>query len=169
MDALTPHEVEQLVSLRLALENALLQCNRATKYRRGTALVALDTVVERASAIVAVTSGVPVPKSGNLDDLISKLKESLGERWVPGVLPDIRQLRRPRNAAQHEGLEPDREQIPSWASAVAVYVTTLIDTQCARHHPVLSVEDLEQTLRDVDPVVTKQLVIQTETRIDVSF
>lgn len=127
--ALTPHEVEQLVSLRLGLDDALLQARRASKYRRGAAIVALDAVVERASAIVASTRAVARPKNGNLDDLISCLKESFGVRWTSKVLPDIKHLRRARNAAQHEGLEPDRDQLPVWSSAAEDYVVTLIEAQ----------------------------------------
>lgn len=129
MASLTAHEVEQLVSLRLAVEDARLQARRAGTYRRGAAIVALDAAVERASALVAFTRGIPVTSTTKLDDLISRLKESLGPTWTPTVLPDIRHLRRARNAAQHEGLEPDRDQIPRWASAAEAYVATLIDAQ----------------------------------------
>lgn len=34
------------------------------------------------------------------------------------VLPDVKLLRRARNAAQHDGLEPDGDQVPVWASAI---------------------------------------------------
>ncbi|WP_142061270.1 hypothetical protein [Pseudarthrobacter sp. B4EP4b] len=129
MSSLTVHEVEQLVALRLSLEDALTRAKGATKYRRGTAIVALDATVERASSIVAVTRSLPIPKSGKLEDLISSLRESFGSSWKPAVLPDIRHLRRARNASQHEGLEPDREQVPLWASAANVYVSSLIDAQ----------------------------------------
>lgn len=127
MIPLTPHEVEQLVSLRLSLEDALAQANGATKYRRGAAIVALDATVERASSLVAITRGVTVPTNGKLDDLISRLMQDLGPKWRPAILPDIRHLRRARNASQHEGLEPDREQVPVWASAANAYVASLID------------------------------------------
>lgn len=129
MSSLTVHEVEQLVALRLSLEDALSRAKGATKYRRGTAIVALDATVERASSIVAVTRSLPIPTNGKLEDLISRLRESFGSSWKPAVLPDIRHLRRARNAAQHEGLEPDREQVPLWASAASVYVASLIDAQ----------------------------------------
>lgn len=129
MSSLTVHEVEQLVALRLSLEDALSRAKGATKYRRGTAIVALDATVERASSIVAVTRGIPIPRNAELNDLISRLMQSLGSNWKPVVLPDIRHLRRARNASQHEGLEPDHEQVPLWASAASVYVSTLIDAQ----------------------------------------
>lgn len=129
MNSLTAHEVEQLVALRLSLQDALSRAKGATKYRRGTAIVALDATVERASSIVAVTRGLLIPPKGTLEDLISRLIESFGSSWKPAVLPDIRHLRRARNASQHEGLEPDREQVPLWASAANVYVSGLIETQ----------------------------------------
>ncbi|WP_139186815.1 hypothetical protein [Arthrobacter crystallopoietes] len=128
MIPLTPHEVEQLVALRTALEDALSRAKAANRYRRGTAIVALDAVVERVSSLVAVTRGV-APTKGTLDDLISRLVQSIGPAWKPTVLPDIRHLRRARNASQHEGLEPDRVQVPLWASATELYVSTLIDAQ----------------------------------------
>lgn len=71
MSSLTVHEVEQLVALRLSLEDALSRAKGATKYRRGTAIVALDATIERASSIVAVTRSLPIPKSGKLEDLIT--------------------------------------------------------------------------------------------------
>ena len=104
MASLTAHEVEQLVSLRLALEDARLQARRAGTYRRGAAIVALDAAVERATALVAFTRGIRVTPTTKLDDLISHLKESLGTMWAPTVLPDIKHLRRARNAVQHEAL-----------------------------------------------------------------
>lgn len=129
MNSLTVHEVEQLVALRLSLEDALSRAKGATKYRRGTAIVALDATVERASSIVAVTRSLSIPTNGKLEDLISRLRESFGSSWKPTVLPDIRHLRRARNASQHEGLEPDREQVPVWAGAAKVYVSSLIEAQ----------------------------------------
>ncbi|MHA7306541.1 hypothetical protein ACX80E_15080 [Arthrobacter sp. TMN-49] len=129
MNPLTPHEVEQLVSLRIALEDALSRAKGASKYRRGAAIVALDATVERASSMVAVTRGVPVPSNGKLDDLVSRLVQDFGPAWRPTVLPDIKHLRRARNASQHEGLEPDSEQVPLWASAADTYVSGLVAAQ----------------------------------------
>lgn len=128
-ESLTSHEVEQLISLRIALTEAVSNAKRAGRYKRGAAIVALDATVERASSIVATTRGIAIPKNGALEDLISKLKQHFGSEWAPRVLPDIRHLRRARNAAQHEGLEPDREQLPRWASATETYVYSLIAAQ----------------------------------------
>jgi hypothetical protein len=147
MSSLTVHEVEQLVALRLSLEDALSRAKGATKYRRGTAIVALDATIERASSIVAVTRSLPIPKSGKLEDLISSLRESFGSSWKPAVLPDIRHLRRARNASQHEGLEPDREQIPLWASATNIYVSSLIEAHF--DVDILNVA-LSDAIRDAD-------------------
>ena len=157
MNSLTVHEVEQLVALRLSLEDALSRAKGATKYRRGTAIVALDATVERASSIVAVTRSLSIPANGKLEDLISRLRESLGSSWKPAVLPDIRHLRRARNASQHEGLEPDREQVPVWASAAKVYVSTLIEAQFAVD--ILRVV-LSDAIRDPD---LRQFIRKAET------
>jgi hypothetical protein len=51
----------------------------------------------------------------------------MGEHWQPRVLPDVRLMHRARNAAQHEGLAPDRSMLPGWASATQAYVAGLID------------------------------------------
>lgn len=83
MNSLTVHELEQLVALRLSLEDALSRAKGATKYRRGTAIVALDATVERASSIVAVTRSLSIPTNGKLEDLISRLRESFGSTWKP--------------------------------------------------------------------------------------
>lgn len=131
MKTLTLHEVEQLVHLRLALEDAISRAARVGKYRRGSAIVGLDAAVERASSMVAISRGVTIPTNGKLDDLISRLVQDLGSLWKPVVLQDIKHLRRARNASQHEGLEPDREQVPLWASAAESYISSLIEAHFA--------------------------------------
>ena len=131
MTTLTLHEVEQLVHLRLALEDAISRATKVGKYRRGSAIVALDAAVERASSMVAISRGVTIPTNGKLDDLISRLVQDFGHRWKPVVLQDIKHLRRARNASQHEGLEPDRDQVPLWAGATGTYVVSLIEAQFA--------------------------------------
>lgn len=148
---LTSHQVEQLVSLRMLLEDSLSRAKGPGKYRRGSAIVSLDAAVERATAMVAVTRGLKVGTNVKLDDLISQVKQHLGPSWNPKVLPDIKHLRRARNASQHEGLEPDREQIPLWASATDAYVTTLIDAEFSIdiHQVVLSDAVKDEKLRDL--------------------
>lgn len=96
MTRLANHEVQQLLALRLAVERARRDARRAGRYQRGSAIVALDSNVERACALVAVARGLSVPSNGKLDDLISQVKQSLGPDWRPTVLPDIKQLRRAR-------------------------------------------------------------------------
>jgi hypothetical protein len=122
-------ESEQLIELRIALEDALRRARAGGRFHRVAATVALDSVVERASAFVAVTRGLTVPSNGKLEDLMSRLVEDFAGVWAPSTLPDIRHLRRARNAAQHEGLSPDREQLPVWASAADSYVNSLIWAQ----------------------------------------
>lgn len=129
VNVLTPQEIEQLVALRLGMTDALSRSKNASKYRRGAVIVALDAMIERSSSIVAVTRGLGVPTNGKLDDLISRLVQDMGSSWKPVVLPDIKQLRRARNASQHDGLEPDREQLPLWADATDSYISSLIEAQ----------------------------------------
>lgn len=129
MSELSVQETEQLVGLRLALDDAVSRARRSSKYNRGTRVVALDAVVERANYIVAVTRGITVKQNVAFEDLVNQLKQHLGDLWNPGVLPDIRQMHRARNAAQHEGLSPDRELLSPWASACDKYVQTLVEAQ----------------------------------------
>ena len=121
------HEVDQLLGLRVMLEDALRRAQHAGPHQRATATVLLDATVERATLLICATTGLHAPPKDSLDTLVTRVKEHLAGRWEPGVLPDVRQLHRARNAAQHEGLAPDRAQLPAWASAVERYVVTLVD------------------------------------------
>ncbi|MCU1584534.1 MAG: hypothetical protein JWM49_1090 [Microbacteriaceae bacterium] len=98
----------------------------AGTYRRGAAVVELDSVVERASALVLVSAGSKLNANAKLDDYISNLVEVLKGRWKPKSLFDVRQLRRARNSAQHEALEPDRENMPIWARVTEQFSVSLI-------------------------------------------
>jgi len=122
-------ETEQLVGLRVMLDEATRYARRARRYQRGTAVVLLDAVIERATVLVLVTNGQTIKQTDKLDDLISRAVEVLEGRWRPSTLPDVRLLRRARNAAQHEGLAPDSEQMPGWVAAVDAYAATIIDAQ----------------------------------------
>lgn len=159
MILLTTHQVQQLVSLRLALEDALARARAASKYLRGPSIVALDASVERASTLVAITRGVPVPTNAKLDDLISRLVQDFGQDWKPTVLPDIKHLRRARNASQHEGLEPDREQVPLWASATETFVSSII---LAQFNVVIQQVVLSDAIRD--PKLREHLRLGEEAR-----
>ena len=123
----TALEAEQLVSLRIMLDDALRRSKVMNRYQRGGVVVALDSVVERSSALVAAARGLDLPRT--TIELVSRLKESLGDAWKPTVLADIRHLHKARNHAQHEGLQPDRERIPGWATATAAYVASLVHAQ----------------------------------------
>ena len=125
-EAAAAAEIPQLVSLRLAVEDACRQTRTAGRFRRAAAIVALDGVVERTCWLVAVSLGKSVKTNTKIEDLISQLREGLDGTWAPTVLPTIRQLHRARNAAQHEGLEPDRDLLPQWLAAAEGFVTSLI-------------------------------------------
>lgn len=126
---LDAEQMTQLVSLRLMLEDAARQARAVRRFRRAGAVVALDATVERACWLVAVSRGIKVSHSTKLEDLISQLREKLDATWRPTVLPAVKLLHLARNAAQHEGLEPDRDNIPQWASATESFVTSLIEAQ----------------------------------------
>ncbi|MFT3835275.1 MAG: hypothetical protein QM711_18485 [Micropruina sp.] len=125
---LTPRAVEQLVEIRIQLEEAVRAVRSAGKYRRAQAAVAIDAVVERSSSLIAIARGLPLSPQGKLEDTISKLTQDLGSAWRPtAVLPDVKQLRRVRNAAQHEGIPPDPPLLSTLCRSAETYVVTLID------------------------------------------
>lgn len=153
------HEVDQLLGLRLMLEDALRRAQRVGPHQRVTATVLLDATVERATFLTCVFLGLQVKVSDPLDTLISRAKQHLGNRWQPRVLPDVRLLHRARNAAQHEGLAPDRTMLPSWASATEAYVVGLVDA-------VFAVDVRRVVMSDaiVDPQL-RALVASAETAL----
>lgn len=131
-DTLDPAEADQLVSLRLMLEQAQAAAKASNRLERVTATVLLDAVVERVTHLVAVTRSLTVRPTTKLEDLVAQVRESLGDSWRPNVLPTIRQLHRARNSAQHEALPPDAESVPSWAAATTSYVSSLVQAQWQR-------------------------------------
>ena len=126
-DPLSAHDMRMLVPMRLALEAALQQARAAGPYRYGAALVALDAVVERAVNLCISRRGLSL--SQKLDDNISKLCADPELRWKPKLLPQVRLLRKARNSAQHDGIEPDRELVPTLASNTEVFVIELLHAQ----------------------------------------
>ncbi|MBN7794641.1 hypothetical protein [Microbacterium esteraromaticum] len=124
---LSTHDIQMLVPVRLALEAALVQARAAGPYRRGAALVALDAVVERATDLCASARGLQV--SVKLEDTISRLRGDHEFDWTPKVLPAVRLLRKARNSAQHDGIEPDRDFVPLAATTTEVFVVELLEAQ----------------------------------------
>jgi len=145
------HEVDQLLGLRLMLEDALRRARHAGPHQRATATVMLDATVERATSLTCVSLGLQAKPNDSLDTLISRVKEHLEDQWKPRVLPDVRLLHRARNAAQHEGLAPDRSMLPGWASATEAYVVGLVDTVFAvdLRHVVMSDAIVDPQLREL--------------------
>lgn len=126
---LSPREVEQLVELRIQLEEAARSVRSAGKYRRVQAAVAIDAVIERTSSLVATARGLTMSPQAKLDDTISKLRQSFAEAWQPTVLQDVRELRRARNAAQHDALTPDLARLSTLSASAEHYVVSLVDAQ----------------------------------------
>lgn len=128
-ERLVPADARHLQGLRSMLEDARGLALRASPLQRTTATVLLDGVAERAVHLVAVSRGVKIPPKADFNALVQAVVESLGDAWVPSHLPDVRQLHRARNAAQHEGLPPDRDMLVPWADAVGAFVHGLVDAQ----------------------------------------
>lgn len=128
MAYLSVEQIQQLVPLRLALEDAVRRAETAGPYRRGAATVALDAVIERTAALILVTTGRQLPRNGNFDEILSGVIDELGTAWRgKSTLPAVRAQRRARNAAQHEALEPAAEYLPQWARATDSFVRSTID------------------------------------------
>jgi len=126
---LDPLTVRHLVTLRLMLEAALSQARSAGRYGRGPAVVAQDGVIERAVYLVGVRENLLVKTHSSIDDLHSQLKavDSLKKTWnTQQSAVVIRRLHRIRNNAQHEGIDPGREEMPMLISATEAYVVSLI-------------------------------------------
>jgi hypothetical protein len=155
----SPHETEQLLGLRLMLEDALRRAQHAGPHQRATATVLLDATVERATFLTCVSLALQVKPHEGLDTLINRVMAHLGNQWKPRVLPDVRLLHRARNAAQHEGLAPDRSMLPGWASATQDYVTGLINAAFA-----VDVRRIVMSDAIVDPEL-RELVATAETAL----
>lgn len=125
-----PIMVTNLVSLRLMLEDAESRIRHATRSTRGSALVTLDAVNERAAHLVALHRNIVPGQRATLDDLHSRLVGDL-KHWTPGVWPQIKSLREARNSAQHKGIVCDAGDLPVWTAATRTYVTSLISAQFA--------------------------------------
>lgn len=126
LDELT---VRELVAVRLMLEEALSRARTAGRYSRGSAVVGLDAVVERVTYTVAVRRETNLGSRSTLPDVYSKLVESFAGSWRSSVWSAINKLHVERNKIQHQGLEPDRDQLPAWIQAVESYVVALIEAQ----------------------------------------
>lgn len=127
-DRLDEADARHLLVLRSMLLDAVRYAHAATPLQRATATVLLDGVCERALHFIAATRGVDIPRN-NYELLLERVIQDLKPRWKPARLPDVRQLHRARNSAQHEGLPPDREQLGPWASAVGGFIRSLVQAQ----------------------------------------
>ena len=159
--------VRDLVALRLMLESAIARAHTAGRYNRGAAVVSLDATVERASYLVAAHRGVDVAPRDTLETLYSKLVQNFDGAWKSQEWPTIKSLHLERNTVQHHGREPDRDQLPLWATVVGSYVNSLI--QAAYAHDISrvmlsdAVEDpeLAASLREADEALSTGDVTKT--------
>lgn len=153
---LTAQEIEHLVSLRLMLEQALRRAKSAGPYDRATATVLLDAVVERSLWLVVADSGQSISTNTNFDNLLTSATQYLAERWTPTSVPDVRQLHRARNAAQHDGLGPDPRNLQPWIGAVKKFTTSLIgaaygvDVTAVSMSAAVRDPDLSQHMREAE-------------------
>jgi len=146
-DRLDDADTRHLLALRSMLVDAVHWAHTASPLQRSTATVLLDGVSERALHLVAVDRGLQIPRN-NFDGLLALVVADIAPAWRPSRLPDVRQLHRARNSAQHEGLAPDRDQLAPWAAAVGAFVRSLVEGQFD--------VDLDRVAL-TDPVVDDQL------------
>jgi hypothetical protein len=125
---LSPENAHQLLVVRSMLTEAVQYASVATRLQRTTAVILLDGVVERATHMVVVARGIEVKRDG-LPELVAKVRQSLGEQWTPHGLVETRALHRARNSAQHEGLGPDRDDLPNWVRGTRAYVRSLVTAE----------------------------------------
>ncbi|WP_448060430.1 hypothetical protein [Cellulomonas hominis] len=109
------------------LTDAVQLAHTASPLQRSTAVVLLDGVVERTLHLVAVDRALQPPRNADFFALLELVRADLSGAWQPHALPDVRQLHRARNSAQHEGLAPDRDQLAPWASAAGAFVRGLVE------------------------------------------
>ncbi|MEU7846929.1 hypothetical protein AB0B69_05935 [Micromonospora parva] len=120
-----------------------------SRITRLVAVILLDAVNERATHLAATTLGVEISAKSKFEDLVAKVKETLGPSWQTTAWPEIRRLHRVRNNAQHEGAGADRDEIAGWRAATERYTKALV-------HAVFDV--------DIDRVMLGEAIDNVEIR-----
>jgi hypothetical protein len=151
---------ERLVRLRLLLLAALASISDTTAYGRHIAVIALDGACELAMGLAAHQRGMDV---GNkpFPQLLRELRQELTE-WDAVGAQGVSELRRTRNAVQHEGVLPDAVHVPIWASEVERFVYSLVKAAFGESldgvSPAAAVEDpqLQQGLERAEQLIAEE-------------
>lgn len=119
-----PSVAERLVRLRIFVVSALASISDTTAYGRHLAVIALDGACELAMGLAAHTRGIEVGQKP-FPWVLRELRRELSD-WTAHGAQGVSELHRARNAVQHEGVLPDPEHLPIWASEVERFVYSLI-------------------------------------------
>ena len=120
-------DVEQIIELRLMVQDAQSRAKHSGRLQRLNATVLLDAAVERAVWIVYSAEGVEPQARATYEDQLSQVVGLIAERWKPSSLADLKLLHKARNLAQHHGLPPDPGLLPGWSSAVEKFAVGIVD------------------------------------------
>jgi hypothetical protein len=118
--------VEALVDIRLQLSDAHRQSRSTMPHDRVRAVVSLDAVVERAVFFAAHYRSLDIAERATHIKLLSRLADELRDSWRFTSVHDLVRLHSARNKAQHEGLFPAVEHIPTFVAAVDEAVSGLL-------------------------------------------
>lgn len=118
--------IEALVDIRLQLSDAHRQSRSAMPHDRVRAVVSLDAVVERAVYFAAHYRLLEVEERATHIKLLPRLAADLGASWKFTGRQELVRLHSARNKAQHEGLFPALEHIPTFVAVVDEAVSGLL-------------------------------------------
>src|SRR5687768_13127119 len=110
---LTPTTAVAVTLLRSLLERAIQEGQSGAPLARLTAVILLDGANERAMHIAATAASVDVGEYDKFEVVYSKIVGAIGSSWDRSAWPDVRQLHRVRNLAQHLGVNADRDNLPT--------------------------------------------------------
>jgi len=121
---LSPATARRLIRLRALLDEAVLRASDRSHVGRQIACVLLDGACELALELVARDRGL-VSKHDRLEDTFSQLRQKHG---LPASVAwkSVRDLHTARNAAQHQGVPPDGDELASWVADARTFVAELV-------------------------------------------
>lgn len=119
-------DTTEIVDIKAMIEFASRQAQNTSRLDRIQTIVSLDAAVERTLYTVALAYGVKPKPNATFEDLWSSVCMTVNSLQGTEV-SQVKRLHRARNAAQHESLAPDPEQIPIWSAAAERFVRRLCE------------------------------------------
>lgn len=133
MGVLDPGVAEALITLRGLLEEAVTRTGDPTPIGRRVAVVLLDGAVETAIATCLAQFNDAPRERDDLTALHSRLVDHLraaGRLATMGGIeswPEVRRLRRARNAAQHHQIPPDHATMIAWSGTAQRFIESAVN------------------------------------------